>query len=342
MCVQMLIDVQKFLPINRINQNNSFSSSFLDSNASVPDWQSKTSSGPENVQESTDIRLSTSFECSLDEQKAAHLESHFVHQVYDKIADHFSHTRYRAWPQVKSFVQLVQPFDSLLDVGSGNGKSLPTDDQRIPWLSVACDVSAALLRICMQRNLPCVQADCLRLPFRDESFDASICIAVLHHLANEKRRLQAINEIGRILRVDGQALVYVWAFEQKNDQGYQSAYISRGKMDKKDSFPGNQPVIATLACDQNSYQLPVHRNGTSFKQQDMFVPWTDKRNKSQPNEKATVGGKQELRYYHLFRKGELEELIERIPTLRIQKSYYDNGNWAVQVQKTFQSNVTGM
>ena len=41
------------------------------------------------------------------------------------------------------------------------------------------------------------------------------------------------------------------------------------------------------------------------------------------------------RYYHVFRKGELVQLIEHgVPSLRVVKEYYDHGNWAVIIQKT--------
>ena len=39
-------------------------------------------------------------------------------------------------------------------------------------------------------------------------------IAVIHHLSTETRRLQAIQEINRILKIGGEALIYVWAYEQ--------------------------------------------------------------------------------------------------------------------------------
>ena len=48
-----------------------------------------------------------------------------------------------------------------------------------------------------------------------------------------------------------------------------------------------------------------------------------------------------LRFYHVFRKGELERLYERallaLPAIaaefRLIDSYYDAGNWAVRVER---------
>ena len=56
--------------------------------------------------------------------------------------------------------------------------------------------------------------DCLRLPYRADLFDAVICIAVIHHLSTEERRIAALRELTRILRPGGRLLVYVWAMEQ--------------------------------------------------------------------------------------------------------------------------------
>ena len=51
--------------------------------------------------------------------------------------------------------------------------------------------------------------------FRSEAFDVCICIAVLHHLSTNERRLEGLRELIRIVRPGGLVLVYVWALEQK-------------------------------------------------------------------------------------------------------------------------------
>ncbi len=43
-------------------------------------------------------------------------------------------------------------------------------------------------------------SDNLALPYRDESFDAVLSIAVIHHIATTERRVRAIRELARILR----------------------------------------------------------------------------------------------------------------------------------------------
>lgn len=58
--------------------------------------------------------------------------------------------------------------------------------------------------------------DNLELPFRDESFDAILSLAVIHHFATTDRRVNAIRELARVLRIGGRVIISVWALEQKS------------------------------------------------------------------------------------------------------------------------------
>ena len=43
--------------------------------------------------------------------------------------------------------------------------------------------------------------DNMALPYKDDSFDAVLSIAVIHHIATTERRVRALRELARILRV---------------------------------------------------------------------------------------------------------------------------------------------
>lgn len=58
--------------------------------------------------------------------------------------------------------------------------------------------------------------DNLVLPFRDESLDAVLSIAVVHHLATTDRRIRALRELARVLRIGGRIIISVWAMEQSH------------------------------------------------------------------------------------------------------------------------------
>lgn len=65
-------------------------------------------------------------------------------------------------------------------------------------------------------NFQVVLCDNLALPFRDETFDACLSIAVVHHFATAERRVRAIRELARVLRIGGKLIISVWAMEQRN------------------------------------------------------------------------------------------------------------------------------
>ena len=51
---------------------------------------------------------------------------------------------------------------------------------------------------------------------KDESLDAALSIAVIHHIATVERRVRALRELARVLRVGGKVMISVWAMEQKH------------------------------------------------------------------------------------------------------------------------------
>ena len=51
---------------------------------------------------------------------------------------------------------------------------------------------------------------------QDESADAAMSIAVLHHLSSVSRRMALLLEMVRLLKPGGRGLVTVWASEQEN------------------------------------------------------------------------------------------------------------------------------
>ena len=68
------------------------------------------------------------------------------------------------------------------------------------------------------RGFDLLMGDVLALPFQSGAFDAVLCIAVLHHISSEARRIVCLREIVRVLREGGLALVTVWAQEQENQE----------------------------------------------------------------------------------------------------------------------------
>ncbi|XP_059620355.1 alkylated DNA repair protein alkB homolog 8 [Phlebotomus argentipes] len=247
---------------------------------------------------------------------ASKVEEENVHKIYNEIAQHFSETRHSPWPKVAEFIASLPSGSSLMDIGCGNGKYLLAREDVI---KIGCDRSDVLLKVCQERQLNTLLCDCLAIPVRSNSVSACISIAVIHHLASEDRRVQAVREMARILEKSGRGLIYVWAKNQEADKKKSSYLKQNKKCNEKDENPMRDDKLP----------LPVHTNRTQFKHRDILVPWKLKDGTEHP--------KTFLRFYHVFEEGELEELCGKIEGIEVIQSYYDQGNWCVVFEKTLYS-----
>jgi len=147
------------------------------------------------------------------------------------------------------------------------------------------------------------------LPHPPAIFDFALSIAVIHHLSTRDRRVAAIGSILEILKprtavetsknCGGKALLYVWALEQAS---------SRRGWDKGDA----QDVIVPWVMKS--------RQASQIKGQ-MGVDETE------PKEKTYQ------RYYHLYRKGELEEDVLHAGGVVLDSGYEKDNWWAIVGKK---------
>lgn len=253
---------------------------------------------------------------------ARKLEKENVHKVYETIGNHFSETRHSPWPNVEEFINTLPDYSVLLDVGCGNGKYLNTNKK---LLKIGCDRSETLLKVCQEKNFRVFQCDCLNLPVLDGSVDACISIAVIHHLASKERRLRALREMARVLKRSGRALIYVWAKNQKKNNK-KSSYLKQGE-----SNPVKEEILyqeMSIETEDQKISLPVHTNRTEFQHQDLFVPWKLRGPKKVKDEQVF------LRFYHVYEELELEKDCQEVEGVQVVKSYYDQGNWCVVLEKS--------
>ncbi|CAG8619595.1 1850_t:CDS:2 [Acaulospora colombiana] len=84
-------------------------------------------------------------------------------------------------------------------------------------------------------------------------------------------------------------------------------------------------LIYVWALEQNDARRKFDKE-----HQDVLVPWVVPASKNNPNrkEEATYN-----RYYHLFKKGELDDLVLSTGKAQIIKSDYDKDNWYVVAKK---------
>merc|ERR1739845_262374 len=131
-------------------------------------------------------------------------------------------------------------------------------------------------------------------------------MGVLHHISSETRRVMLVEETMRVLRVGGVALFYAWAYEQS--QGGVSGHM----------FEASDVLVPFhKKVDHNT----AHRDDVQKCALDGAIV------------DDNVGACVFQRYCHVFREGELSELFQGLFWCEVEASYYDCGNWCVEVRK---------
>lgn len=140
------------------------------------------------------------------------MEKTNVLDIYNLIALDFSRTRYGVWSSVKNFIESFPNEAQFLEIGCGNGKNMLLR----PSNFTGCDNCENFVKICKKRKLNVIQSCATNLPFKSHNFDASLSVAVIHHLSTVERREKAINEQIRVTKPGGLIFIEVWAFENNN------------------------------------------------------------------------------------------------------------------------------
>jgi len=138
-------------------------------------------------------------------------------RTYDRIADHFATTREYPWPEVESFLG-GRTADRALDVGCGNGRHTELLADHAAEV-VGLDASRGLLATAASRaadrgfadEAAFVHGDAATLPLAAGTVGLATYVATVHHLSPRAARVGSLNELARVLKGDGVALVSAWS-----------------------------------------------------------------------------------------------------------------------------------
>ena len=159
-------------------------------------------------------------------------------KTWDAIAKSFDVTRKKPWPQVIHFLNELSKTDTIVDIGCGNGRHTIPSAERCKEV-IGIDISQNLLNIvnnkCNEKklkNVSLIHANMVNIPLKNNSFDAILYIASLHNIKGRDNRIRSLQEINRILKKDGKALISVWSRWQDKFR----FYFLKKLFNKKEEF----------------------------------------------------------------------------------------------------------
>ncbi len=227
-------------------------------------------------------------------------------QAYNKIAHHFSGTRYDLWPELRQFAPLVKDGQNILDWGCGNGRLiLLLKGKKVKYFGV--DQSDELIKIAQKKYAaeikegwvkffraantppPATLMRALRAgprppskrggqPAFPEFFDLVFMVASFHHLPEKASRLALLKKIYKEMKQGGRLVMTNWNL----DSDWAKKKIGRGIADWR-----------------------------KIGDNDFIIPWKNPR-----------GAVEAERHYHCFAPDELRNLLKQAG-FKVEKMGYD-------------------
>jgi len=174
---------------------------------------------------------------------------------HEDIEEHLSLTEYQTI--LPTFLRLADKGGRILDAGCGLGRWL-IYLHRLGYLAHGLDISAEALRAVQSydRSVSITQGDVQCKPFRDESFDAVICLGVVEHF--EAGPGKALRESRRVLKPNGLLFVTV-PYDNLLRRLVHRAYMRFTGMRAKSK--GLQPVFAEYRFSRKDFVRHVREAG---------------------------------------------------------------------------------
>ncbi len=145
--------------------------------------------------------------------------------AWNVLASPWKTYRKRVWPETREF--LKSRYGLILDLGCGSGRNF----EQVKGKTVGLDFSENMLKFARQAaeekkiNASLVAGDAICLPFRNNIFDAAICISTLQCIEGKANRKKSLKELHRVLRKNSEVLVSCWNRDQPRFRGKREGFI---------------------------------------------------------------------------------------------------------------------
>ena len=205
-----------------------------------------------------------------------------THQDYNLIAENYARTRTFVPKDVRALAEYALPGERILDSGCANGRLVNIwEEKEIDYFGV--DISERLIKIAQLAHPEArfQSTNALNLPFSANFFDKVYSISILHNIPSKSFQLQYLKEAERVLKPGGFLILRVWDLWKRK--------------------------AAVKLIFKYVFLKFVGKSQLDFF--DVFIPWKDSR-----------GEVLVQRYFHCFRKREIESLIKKAG-LEIKKSW---------------------
>lgn len=159
-------------------------------------------------------------------QNQSHKIIQQTRDVYNQIAPEFSGSRTGVWNDMRHLVSFLKKGDRVVDLGCGNGRLYQLlRDLQVAYVGI--DQAENLINYAKKQypDLPFVAAPMAETGLPDASADAICAVASFHHLPSEETRLQALQEMKRVLVPGGKILMLNWNLYSDWAKGKGGAFV---------------------------------------------------------------------------------------------------------------------
>lgn len=137
---------------------------------------------------------------------------------YNVVSQTFSNSRSKPWAEFELYSNACFKGARVLDLGCGNGRLFfSLKEQNINYIGL--DNSLGLLnqakKNLLKEDVELIKGNFLDIPLPDNSVDLIFAVASFHHLPSDQVRLQALEEMKRVLKPNGKLFISVWNLYQK-------------------------------------------------------------------------------------------------------------------------------